>query len=286
MQSFDYYTPQTLTQALKLLGQLNGQTRVIAGGTDLMLQMKSGLLTPANIINIKQVPQLNGIAYSEQSGLRLGALTTLRQLTRSSIIQKHYPCLSQTANLMASEQIRSFATLGGNLCNASPSADLAPPLIVLDALAHIAGPQGEREIPLAAFFLGPGKSALKAGELLQAITLPPPQGKTIYIKHAPRAYMDIAVVGVGIRLEITENICQVISIVLGAVGPTPLRAKQAEAELAGQPIIPQRINRAAKLAADEALPIDDVRASAWYRRRMVEVATRRGLGRVLESHTL
>ncbi len=277
MQAFDHYNPQTLPEALELLGQLNGQARVIAGGTDLMLRLKAGFENPAAIINVKHLPELQGITYNEESGLQLGASTTLRELTRSPIILKHYPSLAQTAGLMASEQIRSFATVGGNLCNASPSADMAPPLMVLGATAHIVGPQSKRDLLLDDFFLGPGKSTLQPGELLEKITVPPPRGKTLYIKHAPRTFMDIAIVGVGIWLNVDQESCQDIKIVLAAVAPVPLRAKQAEAELTGHPLTIERIDRAATLAAQECSPIDDVRGSIWYRRRMVEVDTRRAL---------
>ncbi len=277
MRAFDHYNPQTLPEALKILGQLNGQARIIAGGTDLMLRLKAGIENPTAIINIKRLPELQGLTYNEETGLQLGASTTLRELTRSPIILKHYPSLAQTAGVMASEQIRSFATVGGNLCNASPSADMAPPLIVLGATAHLAGPLNKRELPLEDFFLGPGKSALQPGELLEKITVPPPRGKTLYIKHAPRAFMDIAVVGVGVWLEADGDICRDAKIVLAAVAPVPLRAKQAGAELIGHPLTAERIDRAAAIAAKECSPIDDVRGSVWYRKRMVEVNTRRAL---------
>ncbi len=277
MQAFDHFTPTSLSEAIERLSHLNGQTRLIAGGTDLMLKMKAGLDRPNTIINIKRLPELKGLTYNEESGLQLGALTTLRELTRSPIIQEHYPCLAQTAGLMASEQIRSFATVGGNLCNASPSADLAPPLMALEGVLHLTGPQGERHLPLTDFFIGPGQSALMPGELLRQISLPPPTGKTIYIKHTPRAYMDIAVVGVGIRLEKVDNLCRIVRIILAAVAPVPLRVEAAEAELTGHSLTPERIAQAAKIAAESCSPIDDIRGSAWYRKRMVEVTTRRGL---------
>ncbi len=277
MQAFDHYNPQSLPEALELLGQLNGQARIIAGGTNLMLGLKAGLENPAAIINVKRLPELQGLTYNEETGLQLGATVTLRELTRSPLILKHYPSLAQTAGVMASEQIRSFATVGGNLCNASPAADMAPPLMVLGATAHIAGPQSKREISLDDFFLGPSQSALQPGELLEKITVPPPRGKTIYLKYAPRAFMDIVVVGVGIWLNVDQNICQDVKIVLAAVAPIPLRAKQAEAELIGQSLTAECIDQAAALAAQECSPIGDVRSSSWYRRRMVEVNTRRAL---------
>ncbi|MFQ5398724.1 MAG: FAD binding domain-containing protein [Anaerolineae bacterium] len=277
MNPFEHYSPKTLPDALKLLAQMNGRALVNAGGTDLMLKMKAGVLAPEVVVNIKQLPELKGIAYDDAAGLRLGALATLRELTRSAVIRDRYPSLAQAAGVMASEQIRSFATVGGNLCNAAPSADLAPPLIALEGTAVIAGPNGERVLPLEAFFLSPGQSALEPGELLKEIQLPPPTGRTIYLKHAPRAYMDIAVVGVAVRLHLENGSCREARIVLAAVAPVPLRAREAEVVLEAETMTVGRIAQAAQIAAETCSPIDDVRSSAWYRRRMVKVLTHRSL---------
>jgi carbon-monoxide dehydrogenase medium subunit len=180
---------------------------------------------------------------------------------------------------MASVQIRNLATVGGNMCNAAPSADLAPILIALNAIARIAGHEsrGERRVLLEDFFAGPGRSVLAPGELLVSLEVPPPAGPSLYLKQSPRAHMDIAVVGVGLAVQLKDGHCELARIVLGAVAPVPMRARRAEAELTGGPLTVERIDRAAKIAAEEAKPIDDVRGSAWYRRRMVEVMTRRGL---------
>lgn len=277
MKPFAHYSPQTLSEALDLLAQMNGRTHINAGGTDLLLKMKAGLLQPETIVNIKHLPELKGIQFDETDGLTLGALTTLRELTRTAVIREHYPVLADAASLMASEQIRSFATVGGNLANGSPSADLAPPLIALGGTAVIISPSGERRLPLEKFFLGPGQTVLDSGELLQEIHLPPPTGKTIYRKHSPRAYMDIAVVGVAVNLHQNGGLCRQARIVLGAVAPVPLRVKEAEAVLERHEVDDGHIAQAAQIAADTCSPIDDVRGSAWYRRRMVQVLTRRGL---------
>ena len=170
--------------------------------------------------------------------------------------------------------------MGGNLCNAAPSADLAPILIALNAAARLAGFKGERRIPLEDFFTGPGTTVLAPGELLVSLEVPPPAGPSVYLKHSPREHMDIAVVGIGLALRGYNPLSQECAeprVVLGAVAPVPLRARRAEAELTGGPLAAERIDRAAKIAAEEAKPIDDVRGSAWYRRRMVAVLTRRGL---------
>jgi len=280
MQAFDHFNPQTLDEAFTLLSRYNGRAKLIAGGTDLMLQLKSGRFAPQAIINLKRLPELQGLDYDQENGLQLGALTTLLELTRSPLINQHYPVLAQAAGLMASEQIRSFATVGGNLCNASPSADLAPPLIALDGVALIVGPAGERRLSLEAFFRGPGQSVLEPGELLKGIQLPPPQGRATYLKQAPRAFMDIAVAGVAVRLLQESGRCRQARIVLAAVAPIPLRVLPAEAVLQDHPLTEDRVSQAAQLAAAACSPIDDVRGSAWYRRRMVEVLVKRGVNQL------
>lgn len=284
MKSFEYFAPATLSEAYQLLDAHKGEARVIAGGTDLLLKMKAGTLrvAPKAIVNIKRLPELRGIS-NLQSLISIGALTTLEELRRSSLIREHFPALAQAANTMASVQIRNLATAGGNLCNAAPSADLAPILIALKAVAVISGSSGARRIPLDEFFIGPGQTVLAPVELLFSIEVPPPDGRSLYLKRAPRQHMDIAVVGVGLSLRLEDGRCESARVVLGAVAPIPLRARRAEAELTGGRLTTERISRAAKLAAQEAKPIDDVRSSAWYRLRMVEVLTRRGLTDLMQT---
>ncbi len=277
MKPFDYFAPRSLSEAVEILARYDGDARPVAGGTDLLLKMKAGRLAPKAIVNIKRIPELRGLAFN--SHLSLGALITLEEIRRSPIIREHYPALSDTANTMASVQIRNLATVGGNMCNAAPSADLAPILIALNAIARIAGPasRGERRVLLEDFFTGPGKSVLAPDELLVSLEVPLPVGPSVYLKQSPREHMDIAVVGVGLALRTKDGQCESVRIVLGAVAPAPLRVRKAEDELTGGPLTADRIDRAARLAAQEAKPIDDVRGSVWYRRRMVEVMTRRGL---------
>ena len=281
MKPFEYFAPRSLAEAAEILAKFNGQARVIAGGTDLLLKMKAGRLAPKAIVNIKHLPELRGLDLN--SHLTLGALTTLEEIRRSPLVRDHYPVLSDAAATMASVQIRNLATVGGNMCNAAPSADLAPILIALNAAARIAGSNGERRIPLEDFFTGPGATVLAPGELLVALEVLPPAGPSLYLKHSPREHMDIAVVGVGLAIQLRNGWCASARVVLGAVAPIPLRARRAEGELTGGPLTAERIDRAAKMAAEEARPIDDVRGSAWYRRRMVEVLTRRGLETLIQT---
>ncbi len=283
MNAFDYFSPTTLAEASELLARYDGQARAVAGGTDLLLKMTAGKAAPPAIVNIKRLPELRGL--SSNGRLTVGALTTLEELRRAPAVQQRFPAVAAACATMASVQIRNLATVGGNLCNAAPSADLAPIFIALDATARIAGRGGERRVALGDFFTGPGRSVLAPDELLVALEVPPPAGPATYVKLSPRAHMDIAVAGVAVALRGYDPLsqrCESVRVVLGAVAPTPLRAQEAEAELAAGPLTMDRIERAARLAADQARPIDDVRGSAWYRRRMVPAITRRGLLALLQ----
>ncbi len=280
MKPFEYFAPTTLAEASEVLAAHHGTALMVAGGTDLLLKMKAGRLAPQAVVNIKRVPELRGLDLN--SHLSIGALTTLEELRRSPIVRRHFPALAEAAATMASIQIRNLATVGGNLCNAAPSADLAPILIALSAVARINGSQGERCVPLDEFFVGPGQTVLAPDELLTAIEVPRPTGHALYLKHSPREAMDIAIVGVGLSLRMNDDRCAEARLVLGAVAPTPLRASHAEAELLDRPLTPERIDRAARVAAEEARPIDDVRGAAWYRRKMIDVLTRRGLMSIAE----
>jgi aerobic carbon-monoxide dehydrogenase medium subunit len=237
--------------------------------------MKAGHQAPSAVVNIKRLPELHSRVYN--TSITLGALTSLHELTTSPVVRSRLPALAVAAQAMASAQIRHMATLGGNLCNAAPSADLAPILIALDAVCLLAGPRGQREVPLDQFFVGPGQTVLQPDELLIAVRIAPAGGQSTYLRLTPRACMDIAVAGVGLALAMEGGRCQNARIVLGAVAPTPLRAVLAEQALLGERLTPESITQAARLAAEAAQPIDDVRASAWYRRQMVAALVRRGL---------
>ncbi|HKZ55225.1 MAG TPA: xanthine dehydrogenase family protein subunit M [Anaerolineales bacterium] len=277
MRPFDLHLPETLPEAVEWMTQLAPDGMAIAGGTDLLLKLRGGAISPKALVSLARLSELAELSFDAENGLRVGAGVTLSQLLRSPLIRQHYPVLCQAGSEMGSEQVRSIATVGGNLCNAAPSADLAPPLIALGSRAVIAGPSGERFLPLESFFEGPGKTALAPGELLKEVLIPPPCGRTIYLKHSSRTYMDIAVVGVAVQLAAANGGPQKVRIVLGAVAPTPIRALRAEAVLAEARLDAEGIEESARLAAQECAPIDDIRSSAWYRRRMVTVLVRRAL---------
>lgn len=285
MRAIDYAVPGSVKEAVALLAQ--GEAEVLAGGTDLLLRLKAGQPTPRLVVDVKRIPGFDEIRFDARTGLSIGPAVTLAALAGDPVVQRRYPALAQGAGLVGSVQIRNRATLAGNICNAAPSADTAPPLLVLGARVRLAGPEGRRTLPLEEVFLGPGKTALEPGELVVGIQVPTPRGRSgsAYARHTLREAMDIAVVGVGVALRLAPRrpVCEEAAIALGAVAPTPMRATQAEALLEGEELTPERIAWAAGLAAAQSRPISDVRASAEYRRELVEVLTRRMLEAAVED---
>ena len=292
MKPFDFFSPQTLDEAIRILADNGADARALAGGTDLLIRMKRKQWTPRAVVSLRRVPGLRDISLNGE--LRLGACVTLTDLIRSPIIREHYPVLAKTASKMAGVQVRNLATVGGNLCNASPAADTAPPLIALNARAVIVGSKGERVVPLDEFFVGVGKSVLAPDEVLREILVPRQDAsmRASYVKLEHREAMDIAIVSVGVWVKLEQQAvgskqqaarCEDVRIVLGAVAPTPMRAKRAEEVLRGKELTEERIREAARVAVTESQPIDDVRGSAWYRREMVELLTRRQLAAMVNG---
>lgn len=276
---FDYLEAKTIDQAISFLGQYNGRAKIIAGGTDLLLKIRNKAIKPEYVIDIGSIPGLDYIKYDDKQGLAIGALTTIRSLETSRDLQRRYPVLSFAASQLGSVAIRNMGTIGGNLCNAAPSAEMAPALIGLSARAMIVGPGGERVVPLEDFFTGPGTTVLGKGELLTKIQVPVPEPNTkgIYLKHSSRGSIDLAIVGVAVVATLDGTTCQDIKILLGAAAPTPIRAWKAEKVLRGKKVDDALIKQSAAAAAEEACCISDVRASAEYRQEMAEVFTRRVL---------
>jgi len=281
LPKFDHLEAKTIEEACSLLAKYKGKARVIAGGTDLLVSMKGREISPQYIINIKAIPNLDGINYSRKDGLVIGAMTTLAAIESSPIIGEGFPILSSAAHQTGSPHIRNIGTIGGNLCNAAPSADMPPSLIGLEAKAKIKGLTGERAVTVEQFFLGPGVSALKAGEILTEVQVPnpPPHTRGVYLKLPARTAIDIAVVGVAVVVTLDTKGVNIADakIVLGAVASTPIRARQAEDIIKGKALDDELIQKAAQAAADEAKPISDVRGSASYRKEMVKVLTNRAL---------
>jgi len=270
LQPFDYFRPSTLKEALKLLDDYDGEAKILAGGTDLLVGMKEKGLSPRYIIDIKGIKGLDRISYSEKSGLTVGAMATMNTVAGSSCVGAHYDFLACAASEVGSVQVRNRATIGGNLCNAAPSAETAPSLLCLGAKVKLVGLKKERIVPLEEFFQGPGMTVLD-GEILTEILAPPEKMQGVYIKHSPRRAMDIAVIGVAaaVRAEKDKGRWEQVRIALGAVAPTPIRVREAEELLKKAGPTKTAIEKAREIAMRAASPIFDVRASAEYRSEMV-----------------
>jgi CO/xanthine dehydrogenase FAD-binding subunit len=285
LPKFDHIFCNTIEEACSSLAKHQGEALVLAGGTDLLVKMKHKKILPAYLINIKRIPDLNYIHYDDHAGVRIGALTTIQTLRNSPLILKKFSVLSQAAGVLGTAHVRNLATLGGNLCNASPASECAAPLLTLEARAKIVGTAGERTVPLETFFLRPGKSVLQGDEILTEIQIPnlPPHAEGVHIKYGTRR-VDVAIVGMSMVIVLDGDQCRDVKIALGAVAPTPFRAKKAEDVLRGQKIggvIEDLMEQVARTAADESIPIGDLRGSADYRRHLVMSLVRQGIERAL-----
>lgn len=283
----DYFEPKTVSEAVSLLAKYGAEAKVIAGGTDMLVDMKYKE-EPGCLVNIKKIPGLGAIRENGGS-LRIGALTTIRDLETSTVVREKLPVLWESSHQFASLQIRNTATIGGNICRASPSGETLAPLLVLEAAGKCAFTDGEKTQPFTSFFQGPGKSVLGSTGLLTEINVPYPAAgsKGVYLKHAVRGAMDIAMVGVAVLItpDAAKNNMQDVRIGLGAVAPTPARAPKTEALLRGKPLSAALLKEAAAMAASESSPITDQRSSAENRRWIVEALTRRGLQETWKAAT-
>jgi carbon-monoxide dehydrogenase medium subunit len=277
----NYVRAASLQEACSLLQ--DPDARVIAGGTDILLKAKAMKAPSIHLVDISDICELRGIR-AEDGGVRIGAVTRLGEIVRSPLLQTPaLRALVQGALLVGSPQIRNLATLGGNLCNAAPSADTSAPLLVLEGCAEVESPAGRYSLPLEKFFIGPGRTVLKPGELLASIFIPNPasEARAVYLKHSPRRAMDLAVVGVAALLVDCKP--RQVRIALGAVAPTPMRACEVEQFLKEASALDDAtIQQAAAMAAQAARPISDVRSSAEYRTWMVESLARRALQQIVE----
>jgi len=275
----DYFEPKTITEALSVLAKYGEHANVIAGGTDVMVDMKYKE-EPGCLVNIKKIPGLDTIQENGAS-LQMGPLVTIRDIETSRLVRERLPLLWESCHQFASLQIRNTATIGGNICRASPSGETLAPLLALEAKAKLAFRDGEKTEAFSSFFQGPGKTSLGSKGLLTEIEIPyPPKGSHgVYLKHAVRGAMDIAMVGVAVLItaDAGNSSLQDVRIALGAVAPTPIRATKTEALLRGRSLTAALVKEAATLAGSESSPITDQRSSAEYRGWIVEALTRRGL---------
>ena len=309
----EYLEPATIQETVSLLAKYLGKAKIVAGGTDLLVQLRRKTIKPEYVIDITGIPGLDSINYDEKQGLKIGALTTIRALETSTELHRRYPIISQAASQVGSQAVRNIGTIGGNLCqdtrcpyyavihlrSQSPCyqgggdtcyavagakrcttmavVETAPALMCLEAEVCISGPGGERTAPLEDFFVSPGITALQEDEMLTVIKVPnlPPHTQGTYLKHSSRGALDFAIVGVAVVLTVNDGVCKDARIGLLGAAPIPIRAHQAEEIIKGEKVDEVLINRAAQAASDESHPISDVSASAEYRREMVKVLTRR-----------
>lgn len=284
LPKFTYFTPRSLTEACRLLDKYGSKSTVIAGGSDLLVKMKDGVTSPKYLIGLRSIKELDYIDSSKPEGLKIGALTTLSAIANSPIINEKINMLFQATNSMANVQIRNSGTIGGNICNASPSADTLPPLIAANALVKLISPTGERTVSLESFLSGVGQTVLKQGEILTEIQVPlcAYPWKGIYLKHTFRSACDIAAVNVGLFLVHDEHMkCQECRIVIGAVAPTPIRAKRAENAIINKVIDSSLINKVGRLATEDICPISDIRCSADYRTEITRVIVCRAISQAV-----
>ena len=282
MKWIDYTRVSTLQEAVDLLK--GGGAKPLAGGTDLLVNLRVGKMEAGTVVDIKDIPELNEMSYSASGGLTLGAAVPCYRVYNDGAVAKAYPGLIDAASLIGGTQIQGRASIGGNLCNAAPSADAVPVLIALGATANITGPSGTRQVAVEDFCTGPSQNVLKPGELLVSLSIPAPTKNSgaQYQRFIPRNEMDIAVAGAGVSVELDNGTFKSARIALASVAPTPLFVKEAGEALAGKPVNDDNIATAAGLARDAAKPITDMRGTIEYRKHLCEVLTRRGLNIAIE----
>ncbi len=286
MQAFDYVRAASVEDAVARLAASGGQAYVLSGGTDLIVQLREGRRSARVVVDVKGLPEFGDLSYDPDMGLLIGAATPCWRIAADAAIASAFPGLVEAISLIGGVQIQGRASIGGNLCNASPAADSIPALIVHAAVCEIAGPSGRRSLPVEEFCIAPGRTALQPGELLVRVFVPPPaqHSGAAYLRFIPRNEMDIAVVGAGAAVTLDSHGERFVAarIALGAVAPTPLYVAEAGAALAGQLVSPDTIAEAARLAREAARPIDDLRGTAAQRRHLSGVLVRRALERAVE----
>lgn len=281
MQNFDYIAAQSVDEVLSLIAENGKSRRILNGGTDILVQLREGRKNADLVIDIKRVPEVNQLNYDPAHGLILGAAVSCAQICSDPTIAAAYPGLVDAFSLIGGTQIQGRASIGGNLCNASPAADSIPALIVHQAVCLIAGPHDLSELPVEQFCTAPGRTALQPDEFLLAVRVPPVGSGfgAQYLRFIPRNEMDIAVVGVGAAVHLDESKTRFVSarVALGAVAPTPLLVPEAGEFLAGKAVSPEALLEAARIAQAAARPISDMRGTAEQRRHLSLILTRRAL---------
>ncbi len=284
LPDFEYYSPDSLAEVCQLLSQFGSRAKLISGGTDVIVKMKNELLAPEVLVSIKNMDQLKKIEYVPGKGVVIGARATHNDLVYSELLAEKFPSIPGAAKQMAQNQVRNAGTVGGNICNAVPSADLPPILIALGATVNVIGVNGERSLALEDVFTGPNTTCLAPDEVITEVVIPDQKttGST-YIKFGLRAAGALAVAGVASAVCVENGVIKDARIVMSAVAPTPARAKKAEEFLKGKKITDELLAEAGSIAAEECKPISDYRASAEYRRNLVGVFTKRSLRKAIDE---
>ncbi|MBF8984227.1 xanthine dehydrogenase family protein subunit M [Lutibacter sp. B2] len=276
MKNFEYFKPSTLKEASELLIKKGANAHILNGGTDLIIRMKEGITSPDVVVDIKGIKELHNIKFDEKEGLFVGACVVLNDMAHNQIVKEKYKVLSNAAKSVGSGQIRNKATMTGNICNASPLADTSTPLLALDAKVLVYGPNGEREIPINELFVWVRKVSLEHGEIVKGVRIPAYENIIgDFQKISRRKEVDLSTVASTV-VKINDE----IRIALASVAPTPIRARKAESFIKGKKLTDEVIEEAAKIAASEASPIEDVRASKEYRIEMIKIAVKRNLNAV------
>ena len=286
MEAIDFATPKTIDEAVQIMASHGDRARMLAGGTDLIVQLRAGRRSLDVVVDSKGIPELNELSYNAQNGLTIGAAVPCYKIYQNQEVASAYPGLIDSATLIGGIQIQGRASLGGNLCNAAPSGDSIPGVITMGGVAHIVGPNGSREVPAEEFCTGPGRNVLQSGEILVSIKIPVPQAHsgTNYLRFIPRNEMDIAVAGVGTTVVLDSSGQNFVSarISLASVAPTPVFAKDAGDSLAGKPVSEASIQEASEKAMADAKPINDMRGTVRQRVHLVGVLTRRTLNNAVD----
>ncbi len=280
MHWIDFKSPNSVEEAVDLLNDADGKARVLAGGTDLLVQLRGGRFDDVNlVVDGKNIPELNELTYNSEDGLTLGAAVPCYRLYGNAEISRAYPGLIDSASLIGGTQIQGRASFGGNLCNATPSADSIPAMIAHSAVANVAGPNGNRQIAVEDFCTGPGSNALERGEMLVSISFPAPTGGfgANYMRFIPRNEMDIAVAGAGTSVVLDNGNIKSARVALAAVAPVPLFVTAINDAIAGKPANEDTLAEAGQIAKDAAMPITDMRGTIEYRKHLCDVLTRRSL---------
>ncbi|HAU32501.1 MAG: Aerobic-type carbon monoxide dehydrogenase, middle subunit CoxM/CutM-like protein [Desulfotomaculum sp. 46_296] len=284
LPNFEYFQPDSIEETCQLLSQFGSKAKLFAGGTDVIIKMKKELLSPEILVSIEKIDQLKKIEYVPGKGVVIGSGVTHNDLVYSELLHEKYLSISEAARQMANNQVRNLGTVGGNIGSAVPSADLPPILIALGATVKITGVKGDRTMDLEDVFIGPGKTVLAQDEIITEVVIPDQKMTgSNYIKFGLRASGALAVVGVAAAVQVENNAIKEARIVLGAVSPTPVRAKKAEEFLKDKKISDELLAGAGVIASGECVPITDIRASAEYRKDMVRVFTRRALRKAIDE---